>query len=210
MAGSGKSRQTVVAALLFSGYLGYGQIEPWLDRQRAITEASARIVAQQTVLAHYEAVSAVINTALRTGLASDSSLDRIRVAFMQTPGNRDNLPLLRWDITHSLTKPGHTVGALATDLHVSDWSDYFEQFLAHKCGRVNNAAVSSETTMARITEMHLAGFLVCPIYSRRGELVGAVFGSWDIGSPEPPDLNATEEVVRQVADKIGTAVPLGG
>lgn len=204
------SRHIAVALLLFAGYVGYGQLAPWLNRQRAINDASARLIAQQTVLTHYEAVTVVINTALRVGLNRAPELDRIRVAFMQAPGTRENLELLRWDITHSLTKPGHIVGAMATDLRVSDWSDYFDLFLAHKCGQVDVAAMTSEATMARFKEMHMRGFIVCPIHTKRGELVGAVFGSWDIGSPDPADLPATMAILQEVADKIGAAVPLGG
>jgi hypothetical protein len=201
-------RSTALGVTLVAGYLAYCRLEPWLNRQRAISEAAARIVAQQDLLAHYEAATVAINTALRAGLASDPSLARIRVGLMHAPATRENLPLLRWDVTHSLTKPGHVVGPLATDLHVSDWSDYLGKLLANKCNQTKVVVTNVEAAMARAREMNMQGFIACPITTAKGELVGAVFGSWDIGDPEPPDLAATEAVVRQVADKIAAAVPL--
>jgi hypothetical protein len=201
-------RHAVVGLILAGCFLTYSQLEPWLNRQRAVTDAAARIVAQQTLLAHYEAVTATINSALRVGLASDLGIARIRVGLMHAPATRENLPLLRWDVTHSLTKPGHVVGPLATDLHISDWSDYLTQLLANECNQTKVVVTNVEAAMARVREMHMRGFIACPITTAKGELIGAVFGSWDVGDPEPPDMAAAEAMLRQVADKIAAAVPL--
>ena len=203
-------RHAIVALLLVCGLIGYGQIVPWLERQKAIAETSANLVAQAATLGRYKALTDSIQAAMADAMLKDPSLARLRIAFLQAPGTRNNLALLRWDITNAMTRTGHIVGQLRSDLPVSDWSDYFGQMLDHQCANVNINTMQSDATLQRIREMHLKGFIVCPIVTAAGELVGAVFGSWDVGDPDPPDLMATIRIVRLVADKIALAVTRGG
>ncbi len=200
-----ETRHALVGAGLVAAYLCFGQITPWLERQRVIAESRANVVAQAAALSRFKALTDTINTAIGDAMAHDQSLARIRVAFMQKVATASNLPNLKWDITNAITRTGHVVGQLRTDLPVSDWSDYFAPMLAHQCANVNIKAMTSEATLGRIKEMHMRGFIVCPIVTTRGELIGAVFGSWDIDDPDPPDLASTEAVLRAVANKIGSA-----
>jgi hypothetical protein len=199
-------RHALVGAGLAVAYLCYGQAIPWLEHQRVIVESRANVVAQAAALSHYKALTDTINLAISDGLARDQSLARIRVAFMQKIATQTNIPTLKWDVTNAITRTGHIVGTMRTDLPVADWTDYFEAMLAHRCTNVNIETMVSEATLGRVKEMKLRGFVVCPIVTTRGELIGAVFGSWDIGDPDPPDMAATEAVIHAVAVKIGAAV----
>lgn len=198
-------RHALVGAGLVAAYLCFGQLAPWLERQRVIAESRANVVAQAAALSRYKAMTDTINAALSDAMAHDPSLARIRVAFMQKVATASNLPNLKWDITNAITRTGHVVGQLRSDLPVSDWSDYFAPMLAHQCSNVNIKAMTSEATLGRIKEMHMRGFIACPIVTGRGELIGAIFGSWDIDDPDPPDMASTEAVLRAVAFKIGSA-----
>lgn len=159
---------------------------------------------QQLALENYANAMNFINKEVISLLKAVPSAARIRIGFVRPPAQIDSLPVnLRYDVTHVISSPGHTPSELSLDHSVTEWSDFFNDFMANKCVHLKTSEILNSATVIRLKMLHVSEFVGCPIWNTHAQMLGAIFVSWEVGDLVPADMIATEKLIKASADRIG-------
>lgn len=122
----------------------------------------------------------VINQNLKSLLDSIPSAVRARVAIVHD-GVTTALGshLSRFDITHSVARSGRDPGEFLTNVPFAQWQDYSPDLFAGKCKFVTVTNMENAAAKDRLSQLSVRAFMVCPLITVYGQLLGAVFVSWD-------------------------------
>jgi hypothetical protein len=154
----------------------------------------------------------LINQLLQTLLDRTRNAARVRLDVVHNGiTGVTGTALLRYDVTNSVSAPGHSIGPLSINQPLSDWNDFLADLLAGKCrlsaATDNGGALAFRT---RLEALGIGTFLVCPVIDVQARMLGAVLVSWDVNE-EPPGgaaLLALMDYAKNISSQIASALDL--
>lgn len=188
----------VILALVF---LGYPIVEPWLQYEQKKVDTTNRLDIQTKALTRYNKSNIEINVRLKDLLSKIPSADRIRVGIIRPPLTTDNIGSgLKFDMTHGVARPGHTIGELVTDLPISELNDFLPDLLVHKCSYKRFEELTSQGLINRSILLGLSSVLACGIFNPSSQMIGIILVSWERSLPT--NLDDISELVRSAAPSL--------
>jgi hypothetical protein len=184
-------------SILLVLFIFYGD---WFHREVNRIVASTRLDRQQALLHTVDEMGQYTIAQSQILLRSVPSAARVRVSNIYT--GLDGKP--RFDTNYAVASAGHSPGVLTTNQPLALWRNYLDELLDKKCAFVDVTKRGTDNTAyPRLAQVNYDAFIVCPIYSQRGHMVGAVFLVWDEMKDVPSNLVEVEAQVRQTASRLG-------
>ncbi len=172
-----------------------------------------------------ELESAVLQAELRQVGDSDRLIQQLLTAVLQhTPAAArvrlgvvhngvtgvTGTDLLRFDITHAVAAPGHSVGEMVQDQPLSEWGEFLPALLAGRCDTRASGEVHNLALRNRLEALGAGVYLACPVIDIQGRMLGGLFVTWDVSDHPPAGeaMQALSAYTREVGTQIAAALDL--
>lgn len=149
--------------------------------QYIVPHANARHPAQYDLTRTHEE-NQYIDAALADLLKSNTQPILARIALIHNGVNLPNqsqTSLFRWDITNQRSALNFHEPAMIVDRPLSEWRDYIGDMMDNICSYIVVDAMNDNDARARLQNLGISSFLVCPLVNKNNELLGGLFVSWN-------------------------------
>ena len=180
----------------------------------------------QTIVREADTHSAVLQDELRRVSESNELIHKIMDAMMRSAPGADRarfsvfhngisgltgIGLLRYDVIVAVAGPGRSEGDLEQNRPLEEWSSYLPELIAGRCAWVDASSIRNTSARARMEDMGIKVFNVCPVVDSFSRVLGAVAVYWSRGDDPPPNQSVREELSAQnlqAASRIAGAMEL--